>query len=426
MARSAGARSQTFLVSGTLPTDIWAIVAAFGAYFCMYMFRKPYTAASYESMRAFEMAFKPLAIVSQVLGYTISKFVGIRVVAEATPAKRIALYLGLIGSAELALVLFGITPAPWNLIWLFANGLPLGMVFGLVLPFLEGRTRTELLTAGLCASFVLADGVAKSVGVWLMGQGVAETWMPATSGLIFVPGILLFGWMLSKIPPPSAVDEQQRGKREPMDKAMRCAFMRKFALGIGLLVAVYSLVGVLRGIRGDFGPEIWKGLQTKVDPGVFSQTELIVALCVLLVMAGLVFIKDNAKAFETGLLLSVGGLFLIILSLLGLQTGMIAPYAFVVLIGIGLYIPYISFHATVFERLIAFTRERGTIGYVMYLADSSSYAALVVVLLFKNFGIANTEQILPFFINFSWFTAASCLLMLLPAWMYFKKRKSEA
>jgi hypothetical protein len=291
---------------------------------------------------------------------------------------------------------------------------------------LEGRTRTELLTAGLCASFVLADGVAKSVGVWLMGQGVAETWMPATSGLIFVPGILLFGWMLSKIPPPSAVDEQQRGKREPMDKAMRCAFMRKFALGIGLLVAVYSLVGVLRGIRGDFGPEIWKGLQTKVDPGVFSQTELIVALCVLLVMAGLVFIKDNAKAFETGLLLSAGGLFLIILSLLGLQTGMIAPYAFVVLIGIGLYIPYISFHATVFERLIAFTRERGTIGYVMYLADSSSYAALVVVLLFKNFGIANTEQILPFFINFSWFTAASCLLMLLPAWMYFKKRKSEA
>ena len=38
------------------------------------------------------------------------------------------------------------------------------MVFGLVLGFLEGRQTTELLAAGLCASFILADGIMKSVG----------------------------------------------------------------------------------------------------------------------------------------------------------------------------------------------------------------------------------------------------------------------
>jgi hypothetical protein len=421
-----GASPHRFLAAGTLRADIWAILAAFGAYFCMYMFRKPYTAASYESLEAFGYAFKPVAIVSQVLGYTISKFVGIRVVAEATRAQRVALYLGLIGIAEIALVLFGISPAPWSLFWLFVNGLPLGMVFGLVLAFLEGRTRTEFLTAGLCVSFVVADGVAKSLGVWLIGQGVPETMMPAASGMLFLPGIFLFGWKLSQIPLPSADDETQRGKREPMDRAMRQAFFRKFAVGIGLLVAVYSLVGVLRGIRGDFGPEIWKGLGTKVDPAVFSQTELIVAISVLLVMASLVFIKDNGKAFRSGLLLSGAGLLLIMLSLIGLQIKALPPYAFVVLTGVGLYIPYIAFHATIFERLIAFTKERGTIGYLMYLADATSYAGLVGLLLFKNFGSASAQQILPFFTNFAWFTAVSCLVMLIATWVYFDRRRAQA
>ena len=37
------------------------------------------------------------------------------------------------------------------MVWLFVNGLPLGMVFGLVIGFLEGRKVTEALSAGpLC------------------------------------------------------------------------------------------------------------------------------------------------------------------------------------------------------------------------------------------------------------------------------------
>ena len=77
--------------------------------------------------------------------------------------------------AELALLLFGLTPRPWNAVWLFANGLSLGMVFGLVLGFLEGRRVTEALTAGLCCSFILADGVMKSLGTWLLVGGVFYT-----------------------------------------------------------------------------------------------------------------------------------------------------------------------------------------------------------------------------------------------------------
>ena len=53
---------------------------------------------------------------------------------------------------------------------------------------------SEALAAGLCASFILADGFTKSVGAWLLQNGVSERWMPAAAGLRFVPLLLGYVW----------------------------------------------------------------------------------------------------------------------------------------------------------------------------------------------------------------------------------------
>ena len=47
--------------------------------------------------------------------------------------------------AELALLCFGLCPRPIRPDCTFVNGLSLGMVFGLVVGFLEGRRITEAL-----------------------------------------------------------------------------------------------------------------------------------------------------------------------------------------------------------------------------------------------------------------------------------------
>src|SRR6185369_15594478 len=148
--------------------SIWCIIAAFGAYFCMYAFRKPFTVGRYDEPSLAGIPSLAVLVMAQTLGYTVSKFLGIKIIAEMTPGRRIAWLLSLIAFAELALLFFGMSAAPWNAIFLFLNGLPLGMVFGLVLGFLEGRRHTEALTAGLCTSFILADGVTKSVGSYLL------------------------------------------------------------------------------------------------------------------------------------------------------------------------------------------------------------------------------------------------------------------
>jgi hypothetical protein len=404
-----------------LRVSAWSIVAAFGTYFCMYGFRKPFTAAGYQDAVLWGMGYKTVLVTAQVLGYTLSKFLGIKVVAEVQPHRRVALLLGLIAAAEGALVLFGLTPPPYNLVWLFCNGVPLGMVFGLVLGFLEGRQQTEALAAGLCASFIVADGVTKSAGATLLQAGVSEYWMPALAGLLFAPPLLLFAWMLTRIPRPSPQDVAARTERTPMNRAERWGFFGRHAAGLTLFILVFLLITILRSVRADFAPEIWAGLQGTVSPAVFSWSEIAVAALVLVLIGSMVLLRDNRRAFFSGLALSVGGVVLIGFALAALQKGALSPFAFMVLHGTGLYVPYLAFHTVLFERLIAMTRDRGNVGYLLYLADSFGYLGYVGVLLAHN-ALGPPENFLGFFLSLSWVLAGACLVLLIPCWRYFAAR----
>jgi len=143
-----------------------------------------------------------------------------------------------------------------------------------------------------------------------------------------------------------------------------------------------------------------------------------VAAGVLLLTGATVFIQDHRRAFFTGIGLAFGGAVLIGAALLGLQAGALSPMAFMVLIGLGLYMPYIVVHTTIFDRLIAMTRDRGNIGYLMCLADAFGYLGYVAVLLARNM-LAPAENFLGFFIALSWVIAGACVLLLVPCWIYF-------
>jgi hypothetical protein len=396
----------------------WSAAAAFGAYFCMYAFRKPFTAGTYLDESLGGVGYKTVLVTAQVLGYTVSKFVGIKVVSEMTPPRRVAWLLGLIGFAELALLLFALVPPPFSAACLFLNGLPLGMVFGLVLGFLEGRRQSEAMTAGLCSSFIVADGVVKSVGAYLLQAGVTEYWMPFLAGLLFVPPLLLFAWMLTRIPAPSREDIAERSARAPMNRDDRRQFFRRYAPGLTLLMLSYLLVTVLRSVRADFAPEIWAGLGTTGQPGVFAQSEMVVGLAVVLLGGLAVFIRDNRRAFFAAMALSLSGLLLVGVALLGVRAGVLGAFAFMVLHGLGLYLPYVVVHTTLFERLIAMTRDRGNIGYLMYLADAFGYLGYVAVMFSHNLFVPQ-GNFLDFFVALSGAIAGACALMLIPCWRYF-------
>src|SRR5262249_29751242 len=196
----------------------------------MYAFRKPFAAAKFSGAHFLGTAvdLKTAFVISQIIGYALSKYLGIKVCSEATRGRRARLLVGLILCAEAALFLFALTPPAVQVVALFLNGLPLGMVWGLVVRYLEGRRTSEFLLAALSCSFIVSSGIVKDVGRFLLTCGVSESWMPFAVGLLFLPPFLASVWFLDQLPSPDAADMAARARRQSMNGRQRRDFVRQF------------------------------------------------------------------------------------------------------------------------------------------------------------------------------------------------------
>ncbi len=402
---------------------LYAMAFSFLAYFCMYAFRKPFSVATFEGTVALPlvpaMDLKILFIISQVIGYTISKFVGIKVVSESRFAGRGRQILLMIGLAELALLGFALTPPPWSAVFLFLNGLPLGMIWGLVFGYLEGRRLSVLFGAFLSVSFIVSSGFLKSAGRMVLAAGVSEFWMPFVTGLFFLPILYLSVFCLDALPPPSKDDERLRVRREPMTKTERRRFLARFAGPVVILTAIYMFITAYRDFRDNFAREIWDALGYASSPEIFTVTEVPIAIAVLVALGGLVAIRDNRRSFVAMYVLMALGVLAIGLSTFAYTRAWISPVAWMVLNGLGLFLAYVPFGCIFYDTLIAVTGFVGTAGFMIYVSDAFGYVGSAVLLLYRNFGSPEPSW-LEFFIGFSYFTclvslagfAASALLLL--------------
>lgn len=401
---------------------IYAIIAAFCTYSCMYAFRKPFAVASYSDYTLWGLDYKVILIIFQVFGYMLSKFIGIKVVSEMTAAKRAIAILIFIGFAELALLLFALVPYPYNFICLFLNGLPLGMIWGLVFSFLEGRVLTEVLGAGLCASFIVASGFVKSIGRIVIDKwGFSEFQMPFITGALFALPLVFFVWMLSKIPPPTTEDEHMRTQRVPMHKKERVEFFLKFAFGIVVLTLVYMFLTAFRDLRDNFAVEIWTALGYKNAPMIMTYSEIPIAVGVLIIVGATMLIKNNIRAFIVNHILVLLGILLSGLATLLYQVNFISPAAWMVAIGFGVYLAYVPFNCILFDRLIATYKTLATAGFLIYIADAFGYLASVGILIYKNFGHKNISWY-NFFIQGTYVFAVIGSILVFLSLIYFTKK----
>ena len=401
-----------------------AMLGAFMTYFSMYAFRKPFTAGVYEGLQVWGMDYKILIVIAQVLGYTLSKFIGIKVISELRQEARIRLILTLIGVAWLALLLFAWVPYPYNGLFLILNGLPLGMIWGIVFAFLEGRRHTELLAAGLASSFIVASGFVKSIGRYLVLQGVSEFWMPFWTGAIFIPSLLLGLWFLSRIPEPDVEDVAHRTQRLPMDAAQRRKFFLSFAPGIVLVTLIYMALNAYRDFRDNFAVEIWNALGYAEAPEIMTISELPIAVSVLLISGAMFLIKNNRTGFYINfLMIALGGFITLGCTyLVGMEA--ISPTTWMIMVGFGMYLPYMFFHTMLFERWIALFRYTSNIGFLMYICDSFGYLASVGVMLYKDF-FATELSWLAFFTQISKIMGVLAIGLSVLGMLYFRWRERQ-
>lgn len=408
----------------------WCAFAAFVTYFSMYAFRKPFTAAKYDGIVFLGIGFKIILLFSQVSGYALSKFIGIKVISEMPAHRRALMILGLIALAHLALLPYAIAPYWLKPFFLFCNGLPLGMVFGCVLAFLEGRRVTEALAAGLCASFIMASGVVKSVGGGLMKEyAVSQFWMPFLTGAIFWGPLLIGVWMLQQIPPPDERDQTHRAPRPPINHDDRRHFSSQYALGLSLLIGMYVMLTIFRSVRDDYAPEIWSGFGVE-KPDIFAVSETWVAVAVTLLASIGIVIRNNRRAFVIAMMLTcLSFAFALGTTLYYWGTPdwtRNSALTFMVLIGVGLYLPYVLFHTAIFERMIALLRDKSNIGYLMYLGDSAGYASTVVLMVSFNLIFQKNLNFVALLFWLAVIISPLCILASVAVVFYFRKREGAA
>lgn len=413
--------------SGPISFVIYVILAAFLTYFSMYAFRRPFAAGTYEGLQLWGIEYKILAITAQVLGYTLSKFLGIKFISELQADARIRTIILLILTGWFALLGFALVPRPWNVIFLFLNGIPLGMVWGVVFSFLEGRQFTELLGAGMASSFIISSGIVKATGrILVYSHGVSEFWMPFLTGLVYLPVLVLGVFLLSAIPPPTATDERRRTPRIPMDAAARKQFFFRFSPGILLTILIYVFLTIFRDVRDNFAVEIWSAVGYADAPQILATAEIPIAGAVLIIIASMIFIKNNRLAFYLNqLIIILAGLLLILTTFL-FVTFNTNPVWWMILNGFSMYLAYLAFHTFLFERWIALFRIQSNIGFLMYLADAAGYSGSVAVLFIKNFSRFELSWI-TLFIKLSFITGAVTGVLGIACVIYFlQKEKNEA
>src|SRR5690606_34627932 len=219
--------------SSQLKVGLYAAVVVFFAYTMIFGFRKSFTVATFDGIEIAGYSYKTILVISQVLGYLLAKFYGIKYIAELKRTGRGGVILLLTGIAWLSWLFFALVPPPYNIAFLFVNGFPLGMLWGVVFSYVEGRRSTDFIGATLAVSFIFASGFVKSVGAWLMVQfGVSEFWVPFYTGLVFALPLLLFIFLMEQIPPPTEEDIAYRAERTPMSQADRKNFIKEFLGGL--------------------------------------------------------------------------------------------------------------------------------------------------------------------------------------------------
>ncbi|CAN5369739.1 DUF5690 family protein [soil metagenome] len=366
--------------------SVMAAVSAFGTYTCMYSFRKAFTAGMFTGHQYFHVDYKVWLVIAQVLGYCASKFYGIKFISEVKGNKRGITILMLIGISWLALLAFAFVPAPYNIIFLFVNGFPLGLIWGLVFGYIEGRRTTEFMSAVLCCSFIFGSGFVKTVGRTLLQVlPINDFQMPFLTGAVFALPLLLFIFLLELMPAPTAEDIRLRTERAPMNADDRKKFLLRFLPGIILTLVVYVLLTIMRDVRDNFGVEIWRSLGVKGN-AVFASTDAQISLMVLAVMSLLIVVKKNLLAFSIIHMLVIGGCVLIGLSTALFSMQIIGPTAWMTLTGLGVYLGYVPYNGFFFDRLIAAFQYKSNVGFIIYVSDSLGYLGSVVLMMVKEFG----------------------------------------
>lgn len=363
---------------------LWAGGAALLSYSLVYALRKPYTAASFEGLSFLGFDYKVAVTTIQILGYLIAKFAGIKIISELKREKRFRFFVYSAILAEASLIAFGMISTPFNVIAMFVNGLSLGCMWGVIFSFIEGRKVTDMLASLLGVSIVFSSGLAKSFGLFTMNElHINQFWMPAVIGGVALPILIFMGYMLKRLPHPTAEDIALRNERVVLDHKGRVNLFIQYAPILTLLFVGNFMLLVLRDIKEDFLVNILD--MSNQSSWLFAQIDSIVTLIILGIFSLFIFCRNNIHALMWLMTLVVIGCMTMTFVSFNYKALDLKPVTWLLIQSLSLYIAYLTFQTIFFDRFIACFRIKGNVGFFIAIIDFIGYVGTVSLLSTKEF-----------------------------------------
>lgn len=366
------------------------------------------------------MDYKVVVTISQILGYVVSKFIGIKLISELQSEERFKFILTSVLLAEASLILFGLLSTPFNVAAMFLNGLSLGCMWGVIFSFIEGRRVTDILASLLGVSMVISSGTAKSVGLYVMNHlHVSEFWMPALIGAVALPLLLLLGWALNKLPEPNKEDIAMKSERETLNGKQRWELFKSYMPFLSMLFIANIAIVVLRDIKEDFLVNIID--VSAYSPWLFAQIDSLVTLIILGIFGLMVLVKDNLKALSILFGLIIAGMIVMSVVSFGQQQLRLSPVIWLFIQSLCLYIAYLTFQTIFFDRFIACFRIRGNVGFFIVTTDFLGYTGTVLVLVLKEFCNPDIDWAV-FYNQFAGYVGIFCCVTFVCSFVYLHQR----
>lgn len=388
---------------------LWAGGAALLSYSLVYALRKPYTAAAFEGLTFFGSDYKVAVTTIQILGYVISKFFGIKLISELKRENRFRFFVASAVMAEAALVGFGLLPTPYNVAAMFVNGLSFGCMWGVIFSFIEGRKVTDILASLLGVSMVFSSGFAKSFGLYAMNDlHINQFWMPAVIGGCALPLLVFMGYMLKRLPRPTAEDIALRNERTTLDGKGRKALFIKYAPILTLLFLGNFMLLVLRDVKEDFLVNILD--MSGQSSWMFARVDTVVTLVILGIFALFIFFRSNIKAIMGLMALVLAGCVTLTYVSFNYDTLDLQPVTWLFIVSLSLYIAYLTFQTIFFDRFIACFRIKGNVGFFIAMIDFIGYIGTVTLLFTKETLDIQTDWF-ALFNHMACFVGAACTVL---------------
>lgn len=361
-------------------------LVSFVTYSCMYAIRKPFSGFIYtESLWGWNI--KNWMVIAQLIGYTLSKFYGIRWVGQLKPQNRRRQLIFLLILASVPLWVMPLLPIfSWPILMLL-NGFPLGIVWGIVFSYIEGRDLTEFIGAILACTFVFSSGFVKYLTLLIQQDlSVSNTIATALTSALACFLAIIFSFFLNKTPPPNLSEINQNTKRKELSKIQQKLFFKENLIFLIPTILIYSILTFSRDFRDNFTAELLAANNDYSGLNI-AKYETLITLVLLSCIPFLSLIRNHLKAIQITFIVSAFGSILNLVALQLFEFEIITSTAFFLVTGFGLYGGYILINISIMNRIVGYRKSPGNCGFLMYSADASGYLTSIMVMsiaLFQN------------------------------------------